>query len=94
MTYSVYDSQMHNSKGRSNARNPNLVDSQATSVLHDSKIKDNKVLSKFLVRHDGTSYLLESIDYEAKSLLMDKMLIEFPVFALNEDYMKALALII
>jgi len=25
---------------------------------------------------------------------MDKMLIEFPVFALNEDYMKALALII
>ena len=46
------------------------------------------------MRHDGTSYLLESIDYEAKSLLMDKMLIEFPVFALNEDYMKALALII
>ena len=34
------------------------------------------------------------MDFEAKSLLVDKMLIEFPVFALNEDYMKALALII
>ena len=44
--------------------------------------------------HDGHSYLQESMDLESKSLLMDKMLIEFPVFALNEDYMKALALII
>ena len=44
--------------------------------------------------HGGHSYLQESMDLESKSLLMDKMLIEFPVFALNEDYMKALALII
>jgi hypothetical protein len=26
--------------------------------------------------------------------MMDKMLIEFPIFSLNEDYMKALAMII
>jgi hypothetical protein len=26
--------------------------------------------------------------------MMDKMLIEFPVFGLNDDYMKALAIII
>lgn len=26
--------------------------------------------------------------------MMDKMLIEFPVFSLNDDYMRALALII
>ena len=39
--------------------------------------------------------LQESAEYdELKASMMDKMLIEFPVFSLNEDYMKALAMII
>ena len=77
-----------------NLNNHLRFESQTSSILHDSKIKENKTLSKFLMRQDGNSYLVDSVDFEAKSLLMDKMLIEFPVFALNEDYVKALALII
>ena len=39
--------------------------------------------------------LCESVEYdELKASMMDKMLIEFPVFGLNEDYMRALAIIV
>ena len=47
-------------------------------------------VSKFLVKG-----LQESVEYDdLKASMMDKMLIEFPVFGLNEDYMRALAIII
>ena len=39
--------------------------------------------------------LCESVEYdELKASMMDKMLIEFPVFGLNDDYMRALAIIV
>ncbi len=30
------------------------------------------------------------IDYEGEDFLVDKLLLEFPVFPLNEDYLRAL----
>lgn len=34
------------------------------------------------------------LDHEGDDYLFDKMLLEFPIFALNEDYMKAIANIV
>ena len=34
------------------------------------------------------------LDVDAHSRLMDKTLSEFPIFALNDDYLKALSLIL
>lgn len=34
------------------------------------------------------------IDYSGEELLIDKMLLEFPIFSLNDDYLKSIANII
>jgi hypothetical protein len=36
----------------------------------------------------------DTIENESEAFLLDKILLEFPVFSLNEDYLKALANII
>ena len=47
-------------------------------------------VSKFLING-----LQDSVEYDdLKASMLDKMLIEFPVFGLNEDYMKALAMVV
>ena len=63
----------------------NLLTPNAESQLSQSVTRD--VLGKFI---QGDSSSLK----EAKAFLDDKTLSQFPIFALNEDYMKAIALII
>jgi hypothetical protein len=65
------------------------------SQLQSSRSKDHtplldssQILDKFLKRDFN-----ESLDL-IESNLSDKMLIEFPVFALNEDYVRALSITI
>lgn len=62
--------------------------SNGASLLQSSRPRNGRALSAFLRRDFDES--LDLID----ASLGDKMLIEFPVFALNEDYMKALAITI
>ena len=68
-----------------------VYDSQKRHGLTDSaSTQKGASASKFLI-----GGLQESIEYEElKASMMDKMLIEFPVFSLNEDYMRALASIL
>jgi hypothetical protein len=68
-----------------------VYDSQKRLGLMDSTgSKNGGNAKKFLING-----LQESAEYdELKASMMDKMLIEFPIFSLNEDYMKALAMII
>lgn len=49
--------------------------------------KVQQVLKKFL-KGDW------DIDYAGEDFLIDKILLEFPVFSLNEDYLKAITNII
>lgn len=46
-----------------------------------------KVLKKFL-KGDW------ELDYSGEDFLIDKVLLEFPIFSLNEDYLRAIANII
>lgn len=82
---------MHSSRSKDKYQNPLQMFSGTTSAgsgLLASTSSYSKGLSKFLKRD-----IEESFDPNDHSLI-DKMLIEFPVFALNDDYMKALASII
>lgn len=56
--------------------------------------KRTRQLSDFLKKAGGDNTFEDTLDQEVISKLDDLMLIEFPVFALNEDYMRALAIII
>ncbi len=61
----------------------------ASSYLEKNKYWEENVI-KYLFKNkddsDGT--------FESKSKLKEQILSEFPVFGLNEDYMKALSIII
>ena len=50
---------------------------------------ENEVLQKFLRGNWQTNALKEAVAF-----IKSKMLTEFPIFALNDDYMKAIAVII
>ena len=86
---SVFDSQLQSSQqqtGRS---------LQKASIGSLGKLtKRTRKLSDFLKKAGGDNTFEEALDQEVISKLDDLMLIEFPVFALNEDYMRALAIII
>jgi hypothetical protein len=85
-TQSVFDSQR--SKLVESGMTTNGGAGVAASLLQSSNISNCKVLQKFLRRNFN-----ESLDL-IETNLSEKMLIEFPVFALNEDYMKALSITI
>ena len=45
-------------------------------------------------RMKGSGHLLDSAMTEKSNGLQDKMLVEFPMFALNDDYLKAIGMIV
>ena len=51
--------------------------------------ENRKILARFLEDQNDEAALRETRNY-----LKDKVLTQFPIFALNEDYMRALTLII
>lgn len=55
--------------------------------LRSNEHPHSKVLAKFL-KGDW------DIDFEGEDFMVDKLLLEFPVFPLNEDYIRALVNII
>ena len=88
--YSVYDSQRHLAAQSESNFNSRI----GSSALKDSSmIKNNRHLNKFLKTHQD-SFDESMLDMETLSKLKDKMLVDFPVFALNDDYLKALGYIL
>ena len=62
-------------------------------VLTTERDKETTGLSKFLVRN-GENLIDSETQENLQKSMMDKLLIEFPVFALHEDYLKAISIII
>jgi hypothetical protein len=77
-------------------------DISSTSMsVYDSQKRMDTMMDSAISNKGGNAKkflingLQESAEYdELKESMLDKMLIEFPVFSLNDDYMKALAMII
>ena len=89
--FSVYDSQ-RNLKQSSRSNNLSLAGS---SALQDSQIKHSRDINKFLKQPNiNLTTLEDSLMASAYNQLQDKMLNEFPIFPFNEDYLKAIALIV
>jgi hypothetical protein len=61
----------------------------ASSFVEKNKYREEKVIKYLFKNLDDSDNNLES-----KSKLRDQILSEFPVFGLNDDYMKALSIII
>ena len=61
----------------------------AISFVEKNKYREEKVIKYLFKNLDDSDNNLES-----KSKLRDQILSEFPVFGLNDDYMKALSIII
>lgn len=60
-----------------------------SSFIEKNKYREEKVIKYLFKNLDDSDNNLES-----KSKLRDQILSEFPVFGLNDDYMKALSIII
>jgi hypothetical protein len=89
--FSVYDSHRHL---KQSARS-NYMSVAGSSALDDSTFKHNKDINRFIKNQNtDLSQLEESVIAESFGKLQDKMMNAFPVFAYNDDYLRALSLII
>lgn len=88
---SVYDSHRHLKQ----STRSNFMSVAGSSALEDSTIKNNRDINRFIKSQNSElSQLEESAIAESFDKLKDKMMNAFPVFAYNDDYLRALSLII